>query len=101
MMKSLFTLILGLLLISPAIAQNDWENEQVIGINKEAPHSHYIPYTSVDQAVADVPLNSPLYLDLNGTWKFNWVKHPNLRPVDFYKNDYDVRSWDEIEVPSC
>lgn len=101
MMKSLFTLILGLLLISPAIAQNDWENEQVIGINKEAPHSHYIPYTSVDQAVADVPLNSPLYLDLNGTWKFNWVKHPNLRPVDFYKNDYDLRSWDEIEVPSC
>ncbi|NSW94235.1 MAG: beta-galactosidase, partial [Bacteroidales bacterium] len=84
-----------------AFPQNDWENEQVIGINKEAPHSHYVPYSSVNEAVADVSHASPLFLDLNGIWKFNWVKHPNLRPADFYKNDYDVRAWDNIEVPSC
>jgi len=101
-MKSLITVFVGLLLIiPPVIAQNDWENEQVIGINKEAPHSQYIPYSSMKEAIADVPLNSFLYLSLNGTWKFNWVKHPNLRPVDFYKNDFDIRSWNDIEVPSC
>ncbi len=81
--------------------QHDWENEQIIGINKEDPHSHYIPYTSVTQAVNDVKVKSPLFLNLNGTWKFNWVKHPNLRPVDFYKNDFDIKAWDDIKVPSC
>jgi beta-galactosidase len=101
-MKSSIAIIVGLLLIiNPVIAQNDWENEQVIGINKESPHSQYIPYTKINQAIADVPVNSFLYLSLNGTWKFNWVKHPDLRPVDFYKNEFDLRSWDEIEVPSC
>jgi len=100
-MKSLTALFIGLLFITPLIAQNDWENEQVIGINKESPHSHYIPYTSISQAIADVPFGSPLYINLNGTWKFNWVKHPNLRPVDFYKNDFGVMAWDNINVPSC
>ena len=99
-MKSL-TVLLFCFLITPLFGQNDWENEQVIGINKEAPHSHYIPYLSVSQSTADVAVNSPYYLSLNGKWKFNWVKQPNLRPVDFYKNDYDVRAWDEIDVPSC
>jgi len=100
-MKSFITLIIGLLFIIPVTGQNDWENEQVIGINKESPHSHYIPYTSISQAIADVPVNSSLYINLNGTWKFNWVKHPNLRPIDFYKNDFDVKAWDNIKVPSC
>ena len=40
------------------------------------------------------------YKSLNGTWKFNWVKSPDDRPYWFFKDDYDVRDWDEIEVPS-
>jgi beta-galactosidase len=99
-MKSL-TALLFCFLITPLFGQSDWENEQVIGINKESPHSHYVPYSSVGQATADIAVNSPYYLSLNGKWKFNWVKQPNLRPVDFYRNDYDVRAWDEIDVPSC
>lgn len=34
-------------------------------------------------------------------WKFNWVTEPSLRPVDFYKTDFDASAWKEIEVPSC
>ena len=37
---------------------------------------------------------------LNGNWKFNWVPKPDDRPVDFYKTDYDVSIWKEIQVPS-
>ncbi len=33
-------------------------------------------------------------------WKFNWVKTPVDRPVDFYRTDYDVSRWKEIKVPS-
>jgi len=81
-------------------AQNDWENEQVFGTNKEPAHATYIPYASLEQAQADVAEYSPFYLSLNGTWKFNWVKHPDMRPMDFYKTDFDVSFWDDISVPS-
>jgi beta-galactosidase len=80
--------------------QHDWENEQVIGINKEPAHSDYIPYATIGQALADYANESPFYQCLNGTWKFNWVKSPDLRPVEFYKPDFNVGYWDDIEVPS-
>lgn len=80
--------------------QNDWENEQVIGINKEEPHTFYIPYASTNQALANYADASPYYLSLNGTWKFNWVKHPDLAPTNFQLNETDVSYWDNIEVPS-
>lgn len=80
--------------------QRDWENEQVLGINKEPAHSVYIPYASINQALADYADASPYYQSLNGTWKFNWVKSPDMRPVDFYKPDFNVNYWDNIEVPS-
>ncbi|MGQ9621279.1 MAG: glycoside hydrolase family 2 TIM barrel-domain containing protein [Bacteroidales bacterium] len=101
-MKKTLTILTGIMFLHPVIAQlPDWENEQIIGINKETPHSFYVPYTTFKHAAEDVWVNSPLFLNLNGTWKFNWVKHPNLRPLDFYKNDFDVRAWNDIKVPSC
>lgn len=93
-------LILLLLLSLSLFAKNDWENEQVFGINKEPGHATYIPYISVEQARADVAEYSPFYINLNGTWKFNWVKHPDVRPQDFYKTDFDVSYWENIPVPS-
>lgn len=80
--------------------QPDWENEQVIGINKEPGHATYVPYATIPQALADYANESPFYQCLNGTWKFNWVKSPDMRPVDFYKPDFNVSYWDNIEVPS-
>ncbi|MVT12246.1 glycoside hydrolase family 2 TIM barrel-domain containing protein [Chitinophaga tropicalis] len=79
---------------------NDWENEQVYGIHKEATHVTYIPYANAEQALKDVPAVSPYYLSLNGTWKFNWVKQPSERPVNFYSAAFDDASWKTIPVPS-
>lgn len=79
---------------------NDWENEQVVGINKEATHVTYIPYANERQAVKDVAEESPYYNCLNGSWKFNWVKQPSERPAAFYKTDFDDSRWKEIPVPS-
>ncbi|MBN2103420.1 DUF4981 domain-containing protein [bacterium] len=95
---SIFILLLSIHALSAQ--QHDWENEQVIGIHKEAAHCDYIPYAAIEQALADDANESPFYQCLNGTWKFNWVKSPDLRPVDFYKIDFDVCYWDDIEVPS-
>src|SRR3954465_8282445 len=79
---------------------HDWENEQVLGINKEAAHTICVPYASREQALQDVPVTSPWYISLNGPWKFHWVKQPSERPVDFYKTDFDVTQWSTIPVPS-
>lgn len=80
--------------------QNDWENEQVFGINKEATHATYVPFASIQQALQDVAAASPWYLSLDGNWKFNWVKQPAERPVDFYIENYNDSKWKSIPVPS-
>jgi len=95
------TIGITILLSAPAHAQvNDWENEQVFGINKEPTHSTYIPYANTQQALKDVAEESPFYNCLDGNWKFNWVRQPSDRPADFYKTGFDDSRWKEIPVPS-
>ncbi len=78
---------------------NDWENPAMIGRNKEPAHCTYIPYVDTETALKNNHSQSPYYLSLNGTWKFNWVKKPSERPVNFYKDSFDVRKWNDIVVP--
>ena len=89
---------------------NYWEDQQVYEENKEAVHATFIPYTSTDAMKSDVNYNKAWltpekadYLSLNGTWKFNLVPEPSVRPGedDFWGNDADVSAWDNIDVPSC
>ncbi|MBS2099383.1 glycoside hydrolase family 2 TIM barrel-domain containing protein [Carboxylicivirga linearis] len=100
-MKKLVLLsLLTLGICKPFQAQdNDWENPAVFGINKEAPRATAFPYANAQQALKGNPAASPFYYSLNGEWKFNWVYKPADRPVDFYKTDYDVSKWDNIQVP--
>ena len=79
---------------------NDWENPQMIGVNKEPAHCTLIPYPDADSAVKDMRWRSPFYKSLNGDWKFKWVRKPADRPRDFYKVDYDLSGWKEIPVPA-
>ena len=51
-------------------------------------------------ALEAIKANSPNYISLDGIWKFNWVNSPDDRPFWFFKDDYDTRDWDDIEVPS-
>ena len=86
---------------------NDWENERIFAINKEEGKATFIPFGSLEEMKADPAYtrpwertNSSRYLLLNGDWKFNWVKQPSERPVNFYKTNFDVSGWKEIPVPS-
>jgi len=78
----------------------DWENPDVVGINKEPGHCTLIPYSDIETALKADRTNSPFYRSLNGNWKFNWANKPADRPLDFYKPDYDVSTWKLISVPS-
>lgn len=76
------------------------ENPELLGINKERYHATLMPYASLQEALAGKRHASSYCRSLNGKWKFNWVPSPEKRPVNFYKQDYDVSAWDEIPVPS-
>jgi beta-galactosidase len=82
-----------------AAPMNDWENPAVFTQNCEPAHCTLMPFSDKSTAFQRRPQESPFYLSLNGVWKFNWVPKPADRPVDFYRDDYDVSQWDEIPVP--
>jgi beta-galactosidase len=88
------------LLGTGAKAAPDWENEQVIGINKEPARATGLPFADRAAAIKGDWAGSPWHKSLNGQWKFHWSPEPSKRPVDFYKSDFDVSKWDDIPVPS-
>jgi len=75
----------------------DWENEKVIGINKEKGHCLLIPQSSIKAKVNKE--KSEFYLSLNGKWKFHWSPNPFFRPISFFECDFDDSKWSEINVP--
>jgi len=103
-----FVLLFGILLFTPAYLypQNSesiqyyWEDSQIDRINTEPPHATFYPYSNVEDALKNEMLGSPFVKLLNGKWKFNWVRKPEDRPKDFYRPDYDVSEWAEIDVPA-
>jgi len=77
----------------------DWENEQVVGINKEAPRATSAPLPSREAALAGARAETPWCKSLNGRWKFHWSPDPSKRPADFCSDEFDVSGWDDITVP--
>ena len=69
----------------------DWENPMVTGINK-------LPYHSTLQ-LPSMEADCKEIVSLDGQWGFHWSGDPASRPLDFYKDDYDVTSWSTIAVP--
>lgn len=79
---------------------NDWENLKVLQKNRLKSRAYFIPYPDLDSALTFQREVSERIKLLNGKWKFHYAPSPYEAPKDFYKEDYDVSSWDEIRVPS-
>jgi beta-galactosidase len=86
--------------ISAQIVGPELEDPQITGVNNLPPHVWFIPFPDSKSLAGKEPLESPFCKLLNGNWKFFWAKNPGERPVDFYKQDFDVSTWKEIPVPS-
>lgn len=95
----LFSLMAACLLPVVAVAQPEWQSQYAIGKNKLAPHAYVWPYQTADAVRGGDYEQSPYYMSLNGTWKFHWVKNPDLRPKDFYQPSFYTGGWADIEVP--
>lgn len=106
--KYSFLLLLSLIVLNVFLAigeerknnKNDWENPKMFDQNKELAHATLMPFKSIDAALTKKRSQSVYYKSLSGIWKFNWVRKPADRPVDFYKTAYDVSAWNDIPVPA-
>ena len=78
----------------------DWENPQNLSQGREESRAFFVPFASRDEALKGERKDSAWWMSLNGNWKFHWVPKPDERPVDFYKPEFDVSGWKEIDVPS-
>ncbi len=104
--RSLLLCLLAVLAVGPMLAgehepgERRWENHQVFGIGKLAPHAPVFPYATRAAALRGEPERSPYHLSLDGLWHFHWARRPADAPLGFEAPDYDVSSWSQIPVPS-
>ena len=96
-----FYLVLFILIITGACSKinPDLENPEFFELNKEQPHCTYYPFNNTHDAISNDPHRSPFVHFLNGKWKFHYSPDPKNRPVDFFHEDFDISTWDEIDVP--
>ena len=62
----------------------NWQNPQVIGVNKQPPHATMEIYPSEEAALKKI---SPYSHSLNGKWKFHFSNKINDIPYNFLKSD--------------
>jgi beta-galactosidase len=89
-----------LFLICPIFATPDWEDQSVFRINKFPAHAVKMPFPTKEDALTKKRMASSSCMLLNGDWKFHWVDHPEKRPSNFFKPDFDSSTWKTIPVPS-
>ena len=83
-------------------ATNDWENTRVNSINREPARAYSMPLADERAALTgDLEPATPYKMSLNGIWKISWCGDPKLRPLYFWKTDFNDADWFTIDVPSC
>jgi len=79
---------------------NEWKNIYVNHKNRLPTRAtSYSYYTEQDALKGNRDLSRISYL--NGKWKFFFAEDVDKAPKDFYKQDADLSSWKEINVPGC
>ena len=100
-MRKYVTLGLAALFSLSANAQTftEWQDAGVNAVNRAPMHTDYFAYETPELAARGERVSSIYYMSLNGQWKFNWVRHADARPADFWKPGYNDRAWDTMPVP--
>ena len=90
-MKRFIAILTSVLAIQAQAQVHDWENPAVLGINK-LPYHATLQLPSKEKECKEI-------VSLDGQWQFHWSRNPEERPIDFYKEDYNVSQWGKINVP--
>jgi beta-galactosidase len=98
--NAVLTALIAFIISCKGPVKNDWENQFITRINKEKPHAFFIPYSDIEKAKSDDPVQSVYIKSLNGKWKFKLVNTPEKAPKKFSGKNYNDKNWDLIKVPS-
>jgi beta-galactosidase len=77
-----------------------WDDPQVVGIGKQAPHAPVYPFADAATAATFDRSRSPFRRLLNGRWRFRFSPRLDERPVGFHEPGFDDSAWDTIPVPA-
>jgi beta-galactosidase len=83
----------------PVKSRNDWENPQVVAVNRFPAHATGLPFPDETSALSREMERTPWAFSLNGAWKFYLAPNPDSLPEGFSGESFDVSAWDEIAVP--
>ena len=100
--RTSFILLLSLFWAPITFSQSlpEWQDPDIVQVNREDPHATRFSYESREMALAGDMQGSSNFQSLNGAWKFHWSPNPHSRPVDFYEPKFKDKKWGEIQVPS-
>lgn len=98
MMKNSFLISVFFLTLQVFAQQNDWENPNVIAINKLPARATMYSFSSESKALDCDKSKSDRVISLNGDWQFNLSKNPSVSPKKFLQDNF--KDWTRISVPS-
>ena len=84
----------------------EWENPRLTGINNLTPHATMVicpddaTAKKIEFTANSERVKSSFYRSLNGDWKYHYSSNQLARIPEFWKSDFNDRSWDTIPVPS-
>ena len=78
---------------------NDWENPQLVAVNRLPLHASGMPYADEATALLRDPARSRCAQYLDGGWQFHLAPNPDTLPNGFFEETYNASGWDTIEVP--
>ena len=76
------------------------ENEAVISENKLDAHASFTSYGPEEDAMNFDTKNTKFHNNLDGQWKFKWVRSPKERSTTFMNPAENLAAWGNIKVPS-
>ncbi|MCL4118042.1 UNVERIFIED_CONTAM: hypothetical protein GTU68_010429 [Idotea baltica] len=79
----------------------EWENPEIFQINRAPARATFYSFENTDAIISGKDWKtSSNYKILNGNWHFYYTDSAQGRPSNFYKEDFSVKGWDTISVPS-
>lgn len=86
------------------VTGEEWTTPEAVRVNQTDARAVMIPFDTVEEAKENPTIhlgkNSPNYIDLNGTWKFNWVSKPSEKPDVNGVTSIPEDGYFDITVPS-
>ena len=76
-----------------------WQDVSTVEVNREAPRTEFVTYTSEEKALTRDFSSSENYQLLNGVWKFLYYDSYRDVPASVADPATDASSWNDIKVP--